>query len=79
MARPKDTSNEIEEIAAKFAKIHGAPKYIERPSGSLTSREYAKINGISTKTAAEFLLKLYRNKQAERIKIGNTFYYKLIK
>jgi len=77
MARSEDTSDEIETIAAEFAKIMGAPTKVERPPGTITVREYADANDVKQNAAGEFLLKLYRDGKAERFKIGGMYCYRL--
>ncbi len=72
-----EESDKIDEIADKFALIHGAPQSRQRPRGSITAAEYAKYAGISHKTAGDWLLNLCREGKATRIKVGRTYCYSL--
>jgi hypothetical protein len=78
MARPsKSEITDIDQIAAKFAQIMGAPKKTLRPPNSVTVAEYAKFAQITDKTAGAWLRKLFNEGKCSRIRCGNAFYYNL--
>ena len=69
--------SEIDIIAAKFAELHGAPKYIPRPKGSITVREYANYAEINEQAAWKWLNTLHQQGKADRVKFGRCWCYTL--
>jgi Fic family protein len=70
--------DDIEVIAEKLSAIIGAPKSLERPPGTITSSEYAKITKISVTAANAFLKNLVDEGKAKRYRFGNAFAYELL-
>ena len=76
MARSKE--DDIETIAEKLSAIVGAPQSLERPPGTITSTEYAKLAKISVTAANHFLKNLVDDGKAKRYRVGSAYAYKLI-
>ena len=76
MARPKE--DDIETIAEKLSAIVGAPQSLERPPGTITSAEYAKITKISVTAANSFLKNLVEEGRTKRYRVGNSYAYELL-
>lgn len=78
MARPtKIKGDKIDQIAKKFAELHGAPKNLERPNNCITVAEYAEYAQISEGTAWKWLNGLYKKGLVVRHKWGRTCCYEL--
>jgi len=76
MARPE--KDDIETIAEKLSAIVGAPQSLERPPGTITSTEYAKITKVSVTAANAFLKNLVDAGKAKRYRVGNSYAYELL-
>ena len=70
--------DDIETIAEKLSAIVGAPQSLERPPGTITSAEYAKITKISVTAANAFLKNLVDDSKAKRYRVGNSYAYELL-
>ena len=70
--------DDIETIAEKLSAIVGAPQSLERPPGTITSTEYAKITKISVTAANAFLKGLVDDGKAKRYRVGNFYAYELL-
>ena len=70
--------DDIETIAEKLSAIVGAPQSMERPPGTITSSEYAKIRKISSTAANTFLKGLVDDGKAKRYRAGNFYAYELL-
>ena len=76
MARSE--KDDIETIAEKLSAIVGAPQSLERPPGTITSTEYAKLTKISITAANAFLKGLADAGRAKRHRVGNSYAYELL-
>ena len=79
MARPsKNTDDKIEQIAAKFAQLNGAPKgELPRPDNCITVAEYAAYAKIHEGTAWKWLNTIHKQGLAKRHKWGKCWCYEI--
>ena len=67
----------LEDIARRFSEALAIPEEVDRPPGSITLVEYAKLSGTTREGARYRILKLERLGRATKTKVGKTHYYTL--